>query len=101
MSRYFTADLHFGHGNILGYCSRPFADVEGMNAALVERWNDVVGPGDEVVVLGAFAMGRIAETLPLARRLNGRKVLLAGNHDRPSSTWIWLSPVPFLAGSSK
>ncbi len=82
MARYFTADLHLGHHNILGYCSRPFSDVEEMNATLVDRWNWVVGPDDEVVVLGDFALGRIGETLPLARRLNGRKVLLAGNHDR-------------------
>lgn len=82
MARFFTADLHLGHHNILGYCNRPFADVDEMNAALVDRWNAVVGPDDEVVVLGDFALGRIGETLPLARRLHGRKVLLAGNHDR-------------------
>ena len=82
MSRFFTADLHLGHRNIIEYCARPFADVDAMNVALVDRWNDTVGPGDEVIVLGDFAMGRIAETLPLARRLNGHKVLLAGNHDR-------------------
>ena len=82
MARHFTADLHFGHRNIIGYCNRPFADVEEMDAALVERWNEAVGPDDEVVVLGDFALGRITETLPLARRLHGRKVLLAGNHDR-------------------
>ena len=82
MARYFTADLHLGHRNIIGYCSRPFRDVEEMNDALIGRWNDVVGADDEVVVLGDFALGRIAETLPLTLRLNGRKVLLAGNHDR-------------------
>lgn len=82
MTRFFTADLHLGHRNIIDYCDRPFADVDSMNAALVDRWNDVVGPDDEVIVLGDFAMGRIAETLPLAGLLNGRKVLLAGNHDR-------------------
>jgi calcineurin-like phosphoesterase family protein len=53
-----------------------------MNIALIERWNEAVGDDDEVVVLGDFAMGRIAETLPLAALLRGRKVLLAGNHDR-------------------
>jgi calcineurin-like phosphoesterase family protein len=80
--RFFTADLHLGHRNIISYCGRPFADVDEMNRALVERWNDTVSPDDEVLVLGDFAMGRIAETLPLAAELNGRKVLLAGNHDR-------------------
>lgn len=82
MARWFTADLHLGHRNIIDYCSRPFRDVEEMNDALVARWNEVVGADDEVVVLGDFALGRIAETLPLAQCLNGRKVLVAGNHDR-------------------
>ncbi len=36
-----------------------------MNDALIERWNRTVAPTDEVIVLGDFAMGRIAETLPM------------------------------------
>lgn len=82
MTRFFTADLHLGHRNIIEYCSRPFLDVDEMNAALVDRWNETVGDEDEVIVLGDVAMGRISETLPLVGRLRGRKVLLAGNHDR-------------------
>ncbi|HEV2889043.1 MAG TPA: hypothetical protein VGX28_01570 [Frankiaceae bacterium] len=80
--RYFTADLHLGHANIIGYSHRPFATVEEMNDALVARWNDTVGDGDEVWVLGDVAMGRVAESLPLAARLAGRKHLVPGNHDR-------------------
>ena len=82
MARYFTADLHLGHRNIIDYSGRPFRDVEQMDEVLVERWNATVAPDDEVMVLGDFAMGRIDETLPVAGVLNGRKVLLAGNHDR-------------------
>jgi len=82
MQRFFTADLHFGHHNIIEYCGRPFRDVDQMNAALVERWNDCVSPEDEVLVLGDFALGQLSQTLPLAAGLHGRKVLLAGNHDR-------------------
>jgi hypothetical protein len=37
-----------------------------MNRALVEGWNEVVGEGDTVWALGDFALGTIAETLPLA-----------------------------------
>jgi calcineurin-like phosphoesterase family protein len=82
MTTWFTADLHLGHQNIIRYCDRPFDDVEAMNRALVDGWNEVVGDDDVVWVLGDFALGRIAETLPLAGELRGRKVLLAGNHDR-------------------
>ncbi|MDP9073400.1 MAG: metallophosphoesterase family protein [Actinomycetota bacterium] len=82
MSVWFTSDLHLGHANIIGYSSRPFPDVESMNRALVDRWNDAVGPSDDVWVLGDFALGRMDVTLPLARLLHGRKRLVSGNHDR-------------------
>jgi calcineurin-like phosphoesterase family protein len=82
MSTWFTADLHLGHANIIRYCDRPFADVDAMNQALIERWNDVVDAGDEVWVLGDVALGTIVETLPRVRELRGTKFLLTGNHDR-------------------
>ncbi|CAN5521663.1 MAG: metallophosphoesterase [Acidimicrobiia bacterium] len=82
MTRWFTADLHFGHTNIIRYCERPFADAQTMNAELISRWNDLVADDDEVWVLGDVAMGTIAETLPLVGELSGRKVLVPGNHDR-------------------
>ena len=82
MTTWFTADLHLGHRNIIGYCGRPFADVGAMDEELVGRWNDTVGPADTVWVLGDVALGRIEESLSLVGRLGGRKLLVAGNHDR-------------------
>lgn len=79
--RWWTADLHFGHANIIRYCDRPFDGVEAMDEGLIERWNDAVAPDDEVWVLGDFALGGLAEHLPLAKRLAGHKILVAGNHD--------------------
>lgn len=81
--RWFTSDLHIGHTNVIAYCDRPFRSVSAMDAALVAAWNAVVGPDDEVWVLGDLAMGPIAESLPLAKQLVGCKHLLVGNHDRP------------------
>lgn len=78
---FFTADLHLGHNNIIRYSGRPFRDVEEMDAALIRAWNDVVGHGDHVFVLGDFALGRRKETVPLVRQLAGTKHLIAGNHD--------------------
>jgi calcineurin-like phosphoesterase family protein len=82
MTVWFTSDLHLGHANIIEYCGRPFADVDTMNAALIERWNAVVQPDDTVWVLGDMVLGRSNATLPLVGMLHGRKLLLAGNHDR-------------------
>jgi len=82
MTAWFTADLHLGHTNIIRYCNRPFTDVATMNDELIRRWNDVVAPTDTVWVLGDVALGPIDQTLGLIDRLAGRKLLVAGNHDR-------------------
>lgn len=80
--RFWTSDLHLGHARICELAQRPFDSVEEMNEALIERWNAVVHPHDEVLILGDLVMGRFAETIQLVPRLNGRKSLLPGNHDR-------------------
>ncbi len=82
MALWFTADLHLGHSNIIGYCDRPFPDADTMNQALVDRWNHTVGAADTVWILGDVALGRIEKSLGLVALLRGRKLLLAGNHDR-------------------
>lgn len=82
MTTYFTADQHFGHRNVIGYCGRPFHSVGEMNAVLVANWNAVVGPRDTVHVLGDVAMGRREESISLVGQLGGHKILYPGNHDR-------------------
>ncbi len=82
MGTFFTADLHFGHNNIITYCSRPFVGVEEMNAGLMARWNSVVGDDDTVHVLGDVALGSLQSSLSLVSKLSGHKILYPGNHDR-------------------
>lgn len=79
---FLTADLHFGHQNILEYAKRPFSSVEEMNEALVENWNSVVGPKDVVHILGDLCMGKMDDSLKMISRLNGHLYLYTGNHDR-------------------
>lgn len=80
--RFWTSDTHFGHLRINELAGRPFSSADEMNEALISRWNAVVGKNDLVVHLGDVAMGEIAKSLPLMARLNGQKILVAGNHDR-------------------
>lgn len=87
MTNYFSSDLHFGHSNIIEYSGRPFKDVPDMNERLIENWNATVAPEDTVWVLGDVAMGLIADSLALAARLQGHKILLCGNHDRAWAGW--------------
>jgi calcineurin-like phosphoesterase family protein len=82
MTVYFTSDTHFGHGNIIRYCNRPFGTVAEMDDALIANWNAVVGRGDEVWHLGDFGWWRDAKHIrSIFHQLHGRKRLVIGNHD--------------------
>lgn len=84
MSRkFFTSDLHFGHNNILKYENRPFKDINEMDIQLIRNWNAVVGKNDEVYILGDVSFHKDShKTLNILRKLNGRKYLILGNHDK-------------------
>lgn len=81
MSTFFTADLHFGHTNVIRYAGRPFADADEMDATLIERWNATVSPADTVYVVGDVALCGRPRALAAVRRLHGQKFLVRGNHD--------------------
>ena len=87
MAVWFTADTHFGHGGALSLYRRPFRSVAEMNAAMIARWNAIVGPDDDVWHLGDFALrtdGQAAANL--LQQLTGRKHLITGNNDLPEIT---------------
>ena len=76
-----TADPHFDHDAIRRHCGRPYPTVEDMNEAEVSNWNEIVGKKDLVVVGGDFAFKNHGHWL---HALNGRKILIRGNHDHMS-----------------
>jgi calcineurin-like phosphoesterase family protein len=84
-STFLISDTHFGHGNIVKFCDangdkiRPWDDLESMTEDMVRMWNETVKPQDKVYHLGDVAIAR--RGLDVLRRLNGRKVLIRGNHD--------------------
>ena len=84
MTTYFTSDLHLGHLKANELCHRPYGSVEEMNYDLIARHNSVVTPEDMVYYLGDMCMGKLEDSMPLLSRLNGNKLLILGNHDRPS-----------------
>ena len=82
MATFFTSDTHFGDAPRLRVDKRPFASIGEMDRAIVERWNEVVGPEDEVWHLGDFAISQpVARMDELLGVLHGRKHLVAGNND--------------------
>ena len=87
---FFIADSHFGGESIIRYENRPFASVEEMDKVLMERWNALVDPKDTVYVLGDFSMYMDEERdRELLQALNGRKILIMGNHDRHRTSEQW------------
>lgn len=104
MQFWFTADTHFGHGNIIKYCGRPFLSRDEqvalrgdprarlrLSADTVTRHDDAllgainarVAPDDALWVLGDFCMGGFAEARRYRDRIRCANVYLVwGNHDR-------------------
>lgn len=78
MDRWYTSDLHFGHARVLEH--RRFASLDDMHEILVTLWNEAVHPRDEVWILGDLALPPYEDSLPVASRTHGRKVLVPGNH---------------------
>ena len=86
MPAFFTSDTHFGDLRVLRFDHRPFRSLAEHDAALVARWNETVGPDDEVWHLGDFALGPSrARVFELLAALNGRKHLILGNNDGPDT----------------
>lgn len=86
---FFIADTHFDHERIIGFENRPFKDVKEMNSAMISNWNQVVSRDDKVFMLGDFAFAGKEKIQSLVHALNGRKILIIGNHDRSHSLSWW------------
>lgn len=80
MTVWFTSDTHFGDHRTINISKRPFASAAEMDTALIDRWNAVVAPGDEVWHLGDVAR-RPTDVPALLARLHGTKHLIRGNND--------------------
>ena len=81
---FFTSDTHLGHFNICKYCHRPFQSRSEMDQTLIANWNAVVPEDGIVVHCGDFMLpheNNIKEYMRYMSKLNGRILLLRGNHD--------------------
>ena len=87
---FFTSDTHLGHFNICKYCHRPFESRSQMDQTLIKNWNEVVPEDGIVVHCGDFMLPHkddIKEYIHYLNQLNGRVLLLRGNHDRAGLDW--------------
>lgn len=111
MSKYwFISDTHFGHFNIVEYCNRPFKTLEEMDSTLIRKWNSRVKPGDQVFHLGDFCFkntfggkngeGSTNKAEFYEKQLNGKIILVCGNHDHNNSAKSIISSIDIMHGGS-
>lgn len=101
---WFTADPHFGHGNILKFCGRPHMSDEEKRLAkedrygrwrvsqetidrhdddLISKINDRVGVKDRLIIGGDFCWGGVEAARKYLDRIKCKNVwLIEGNHDK-------------------
>lgn len=88
MAHLFTADPHFGHARIIGFCNRPFASLAEMDRHILTRMQAAMTPDDDLWIIGDFAFGgpdKAGRVEGYLASIPGRKHLVRGNHDTP---WI-------------
>ncbi len=79
---WFTSDIHFGHANCIDYCQRPFENVDVFKEKFIEDWNRLVRPDDLAIFVGDIFFYHTKEQMKATlARMNGRKILVKGNHD--------------------
>lgn len=85
-NRFVASDHHFRHSNMYrftdsdGNLLRPWAhDAEEADELMIDAWNATVGKNDTIYHLGDVSISR--KGISLMERLNGRKILIRGNHD--------------------
>lgn len=96
MKIFVTSDTHFNHKNIINYNRGEFkvkdqdgnidldASIKLMHENIIKNWNSVIGEDDIVIHLGDVGFGKTPEDFkPIMDKLNGKKMLLPGNHDKP------------------
>ena len=71
MAIFLTSDLHFNHEKPFLYEPRGFNSFEEANKAIIDRYNEVVSPGDDVYILGDLMLGDNDKGIECIKQLNG------------------------------
>lgn len=76
---YITSDFHFDDKVTFFLSRNRFNSIEEMNEKIIENYNAMVKPRDTCYILGDIGKGK---NLGIhISRLNGKKILIMGNHD--------------------
>jgi len=94
----FIADLHFGHENMAK--ARGFRDAAEQDAFIIKHWNNTVNKNDTTYIVGDISMEK-STVYPLLSKLNGKKYVILGNHDKRQHVPILLNHVDGVLGMLK
>ena len=69
--------------SVIGFQNRPLRGLEEMNKGIIHNFNSIVRRDDILYIPGDLIKYRIPESQAneLIKRINGRKILIRGNHD--------------------
>ena len=76
-----SSDLHFCHDREFIWGPRGFEYIETHNETLIQNFNNLVAPDDDLYLLGDLMLNRNQEGFELLNKLNGRLHIVRGNHD--------------------
>lgn len=94
---FFSSDYHLGHGNVIKYDNRPFANVDEMDETIIANHNRVVGPYDNFFYMGDFTFNK-SKAEEYMQRLNGVKYFVRGNHDDKAIVDLYKKYGQYLGG---
>jgi calcineurin-like phosphoesterase family protein len=90
VNTYVISDTHWNEGEdgcvLDTYCQRP----HDYTAKTIRNWNQTVQPEDLVIHCGDVINGDKKRIKKILDSLNGRKVLVTGNHDRNHGEQWWM-----------
>lgn len=62
--------------------------MQAHNQGIVDKLNKIVRKRDTLYIVGDYSFGAVGEAKKWLRKMNGRKVLILGNHDRPARVML-------------
>ena len=90
--------LHLGHKSIAEH--RGFDSIEAHDEYLIKNWNSIVKKRDITYILGDVTF-ESKDHYPKLNLLNGRKIVVLGNHDKYKDIPELLKYVDGVAGAIK
>jgi len=107
--KWYCADPHFGHDAIVQFCNRPFKNADEADEVILRNLHERVGPGDQLWLLGDFALGHKKLDKKWLREIFDRlpgaeQHLIVGNHDDEiiqSLPWTSVSHIAEIRDGSK